>query len=149
MANRVGFAERLSSAVGAAGTPATSLALLYIDLDAFKPVNDSFGHDVGDELLRAVARRLHEVVRHADTVARLGGDEFVVLVEDVADEAQIAALARRLEGAFAEPFAVGDQRFAIGASIGRAVWPLDVDTPDALIAHADAAMYAVKRAARS
>jgi diguanylate cyclase (GGDEF)-like protein len=143
VANRVGFTERLSSAAGA------SLALFYIDLDAFKPVNDSFGHDVGDELLRAVARRLDKVVRHADTVARLGGDEFVVLVEDVADEATIATVARRLESAFAEPFAIGDQRFAIGASIGRAVWPLDVESPDALLAHADAAMYAVKRAARS
>jgi diguanylate cyclase (GGDEF)-like protein len=148
VANRVGFAQRLSGAIAGAGTPASSLALFYIDLDAFKPVNDSFGHDVGDELLRAVASRLHEVVRTADTVARLGGDEFVVLVEDVADEAQIAALASRLERAFTEPFAVGDEHFAIGASIGRAVWPLDVDSPDALIAHADAAMYAVKRGGR-
>jgi predicted signal transduction protein with EAL and GGDEF domain len=71
-----------------------------------------------------------------------------VLVEDVADEAQICALATRLERAFEAPFPVGDQVFAIGASIGRAVWPLDVDTPDALLAHADAAMYEVKRASR-
>jgi diguanylate cyclase (GGDEF)-like protein len=141
-ANRVGFAERLAGARG------PSLALFYLDLDAFKPVNDGFGHDVGDELLRAVAARLHQVVRGGDTVARLGGDEFAVLVEDVGDEAQIGALARRLESAFDEPFAVGDELFAIGASIGRAVWPLDVETPDELLAHADAAMYAVKRGSR-
>jgi diguanylate cyclase (GGDEF)-like protein len=141
-ANRVGFSERL------ARTGAPSLALFYIDLDAFKPVNDDFGHDVGDELLRAVARRLHEVVRSSDTVARLGGDEFVVLVEDVGDGAQIDALAQRLARAFHAPFEVGDRLFAIGASISRAVWPADVDTPDALLAHADAAMYAVKRATK-
>jgi diguanylate cyclase (GGDEF)-like protein len=148
VANRVGFAERLSSAVGDAGSRTAPLALFYLDLDAFKPVNDGFGHDVGDGLLRAVAARLREVVRSSDTVARLGGDEFVVLVEDIGDEGQICALAKRLERAFDEPFCVGSERFAIGASIGRAVWPSDVDTPDALLGHADAAMYAVKRAAK-
>ena len=87
-------------------------------------------------------------MRSSDTVARLGGDEFVVLVEDIGDEGQICALAKRLERAFDEPFVVGSERFAIGASIGRAVWPSDVDTPEALLGHADAAMYAVKRAAK-
>jgi diguanylate cyclase (GGDEF)-like protein len=148
VANRVGFAERLSSAATQAGASDTQLALFYIDLDAFKPVNDGFGHDVGDELLRAVAQRLHGSVRGGDTVARLGGDEFAVLVEDIADAAQIAVVARRLESAFDAPFAAGGRTFAISASIGRAIWPLDVETPDALLAHADAAMYDVKRASR-
>jgi diguanylate cyclase (GGDEF)-like protein len=87
-------------------------------------------------------------VRSHDTVARLGGDEFAVLVEDVSGDDQLAAVAQRLERAFDEPFDVGERTFAIGASIGRAVWPLDVETPDALLAHADAAMYAVKRGSR-
>jgi diguanylate cyclase (GGDEF)-like protein len=148
LANRVGFGERLADAFDGGRTRAASVALFYLDLDAFKPVNDDFGHEVGDELLCAVAARLREVVRSHDTVARLGGDEFAVLVEDVSGDDQLAAVAQRLERAFDEPFDVGERTFAIGASIGRAVWPLDVETPDALLAHADAAMYAVKRGSR-
>jgi diguanylate cyclase (GGDEF)-like protein len=139
--NRAGFAERLSAAGGATGP----LALFYIDLDGFKPVNDTFGHEAGDALLSEVGARLLECVRGGDTVARLGGDEFAVLVEDVGGEDDLARIAARLEGAFAEPFCVGGRSLAVGASIGRAVWPADVDGVDALLRHADAAMYEVKR----
>jgi diguanylate cyclase (GGDEF)-like protein len=140
LANRAGFAERLS-AVGGAGP----LALFYIDLDGFKPVNDTYGHEAGDVLLTEVGARLLECVRGGDTVARLGGDEFAVLVEDIGDEGHIARIATRLEDAFAEPFCLGGRSVAVGASIGRAVWPADVDGVDALLRHADAAMYEVKR----
>ena len=139
LANRAGFAERLSAAGGAA------IALFYIDLDGFKPVNDTFGHEAGDALLTEVGARLLECVRGGDTVARLGGDEFAVLVEDVGGEDDIARIAARLQDAFAEPFCVGGRSLAVGASIGRAVWPADVDGVDALLRHADAAMYEVKR----
>ena len=142
LANRAGFAERLSAAGGAAGP----LALFYIDLDGFKPVNDTFGHAAGDELLSAVGARLLECVRGGDTVARLGGDEFAVLVEDVGGEDDIARIAERLQGAFAAPFCVRGRSLAVGASIGRAVWPADVGEVDALLRHADAAMYEAKRA---
>ncbi len=138
--NRAGFAERLSAARGAAGP----LALFYIDLDGFKPVNDTFGHVAGDELLSAVGARLLDCVRGEDTVARLGGDEFAVLVEDVG-EGDIARIAARLQDAFAEPFRAGGRSLAVGASIGRAVWPAEVADVDALLRHADAAMYEVKR----
>jgi diguanylate cyclase (GGDEF)-like protein len=140
LSNRAGFAERLSAAGAAEGT----LALFYIDLDGFKPVNDTFGHETGDELLSAVGARLLECVRGGDTVARLGGDEFAVLVEDV-EEGDIARIAARLQDAFSAPFCAGGRSLAVGASIGRAVWPVDVDGVDALLRHADAAMYEVKR----
>jgi diguanylate cyclase (GGDEF)-like protein len=140
LANRAGFAERLS----AAGGPGP-LALFYIDLDGFKPINDTYGHESGDALLTEVGARLLECVRGGDTVARLGGDEFAVLAEDVGGEDDIARIAARLEAAFAEPFCVGGRSLAVGASIGRAVWPADVDGVDALLRHADAAMYEVKR----
>jgi diguanylate cyclase (GGDEF)-like protein len=130
-ANRTGFQERLAAATSQA--PETSVALFYIDLDDFKSINAEHGHDVGDDLLRAVTQRLRERVLAGDTVARLGGDEFAVLVEDIADAHQLSAISDRLEGAFAAPLRPGGQTFAIGASIGRAVWPLDGDDADALL----------------
>jgi diguanylate cyclase (GGDEF)-like protein len=141
LSNRAGFAERLSAAGGAAGP----LAVFYIDLDGFKPVNDRFGHEAGDDLLTQVGARLLDCVRGGDTVSRLGGDEFAVLVEDVGGEDDIVRIAARLESAFAEPFCVDGRSLSVGASIGRAVWPADVDGVDALLRHADAAMYEVKR----
>jgi diguanylate cyclase (GGDEF)-like protein len=141
LSNRAGFAERLSAAGGAAGP----LAVFYIDLDGFKPVNDRFGHEAGDDLLTQVGARLLDCVRGGDTVSRLGGDEFAVLVEDVGGEDDIVRIAARLESAFAEPFCVDGRSLSVGASIGRAVWPADVDGVDVLLRHADAAMYEVKR----
>jgi diguanylate cyclase (GGDEF)-like protein len=141
--NRMGFSEQLSLA---ASRTTRSMALFYIDLDGFKPINDEFGHAVGDEVLRAVAERLGERVRTGDTVARLGGDEFAVLCEDVDGEAQVEEITSRLARAFDAPLAAAGERFAVRASIGRAVWPADVDSPAALLRHADAAMYETKRA---
>jgi diguanylate cyclase (GGDEF)-like protein len=146
-ANRSGFHERLAAATGRAGRDETSLALFYVDLDDFKPINDEHGHEVGDELLCAVTRRLAECVRGNDTVARLGGDEFAVLVEGIASDAQLDAISDRLARAFAEPLHAGGRTFSIRASIGRAVSPGD-EGPQALLRRADAAMYDVKRAAR-
>ena len=146
-ANRVGVQERLA-AVTAKADPA-SVALFNIDLDEFKPINDEHGHDVGDDLLRAVAQRLRECLRGDDTVARLGGDEFAVLVENVTQPRQLDGISRRLGKAFAAPLRAGGRSFAVSASIGRAVWPVDGDSPGALLRHADAAMYAVKRAGRA
>jgi diguanylate cyclase (GGDEF)-like protein len=145
LANRAGFSDRLARARGRAEIARTPVALFYVDLDAFKPVNDQFGHEVGDDLLRAVADRLVERVRPTDTVVRLGGDEFAVLVEDL-DLAGIERITARLEVALDEPLEVGDRKFEIRASIGRAVWPADVGDHGSLLRHADAAMYDVKRA---
>lgn len=127
LTNRALFDERLAEAV--------EPAVLFIDLDAFKPVNDRLGHAAGDEVLRIVARRLQTCVRATDTVARLGGDEFALLVE-AGSEHEVAA---RVADAFADPFAVGGELLAVTASVGVAVGGEDV------LAAADRAMYAVKR----
>ncbi len=149
LANRMGFSEQLSQATGRAREQAGRLALFYVDLDGFKAVNDEFGHDVGDQLLRVVANRLLERVRPSDTVARLGGDEFAVLVERIGGEDQVGAISERLEHAFDQPFSVSGQKFGLRASIGRAVWPTDVEEHQALLRHADDAMYEVKRGRRA
>jgi diguanylate cyclase (GGDEF)-like protein len=142
----MGFGEKLAAASERAAQAKSPLALLYIDLDGFKAVNDEFGHDVGDELLQVVARRLLDRIRPSDTVARLGGDEFAVLVEGIDDRRQLAAIAERLECAFDEPLAVCGRNFGLRASVGCAVWPDDVSDHRELLRHADAAMYEVKRA---
>jgi diguanylate cyclase (GGDEF)-like protein len=143
-ANRIGFHEKLAAATERAGE-AGSVALFYIDLDGFKPVNDQHGHETGDRLLQAVATRLEARVRAGDTVARLGGDEFAVLAEGITAPAQLDAITRRVERAFEEPLAVNAARIRITASVGRAVWPLDGGEPADLLRRADIAMYEAKR----
>jgi diguanylate cyclase (GGDEF)-like protein len=145
LVNRMGFNETLAEFAERASEARTPLGLFYVDLDGFKSINDEFGHEVGDDLLRVVAERLVERVRPGDVVARLGGDEFAVLAAGVGKE-QIAAIAARLEHAFDDPLAVGARRFGIRASIGCAVWPTDVGEHQALLRHADGEMYDVKRA---
>ncbi len=121
------------------------LAVLFIDLDGFKPVNDSLGHAAGDAVLKEAALRLRSTARDTDTVARVGGDEFVLLMEDVANVADCVTLARRLVDALAQPFATPGRQVEISGSIGIVVYP-DQGHRDRLIANADAAMYAAKRA---
>jgi len=151
--NRQLFEDRLMHAVtrheredeSIRGRNAEKLAVLFVDLDGFKAINDSFGHGDGDMLLQAAARRLRSAARDMDTVARLGGDEFVLLMEHVADSADCAALAHRVIDALRSPFAIADREVHISASVGIAVYP-DHANKDKLLAHADAAMYAAKRA---
>jgi len=121
------------------------LAVLFVDLDGFKPVNDQYTHAVGDEVIRETARRLQATARQGDTVARIGADEFLVLMEDVADQAEAAALAGRLLQAVARPLAVGERQVSVTASIGIVVHP-DQGEKGKLIASADAAMQTAKRA---
>ncbi len=144
LANRAQLRQELvsSTAEGAGSAPFT---LFYIDLDGFKPINDQFGHDVGDALLRGVAERLLTGTRDGDIVARLGGDEFAVLVSGANDPAVIAVVAERLAAGFATPFDVDGHALKVGASIGHASWPADAPDIDALIRHADGAMYEQKR----
>lgn len=118
-------------------------ALLYIDLDHFKEVNDTFGHEAGDLVLRALAERMRAEVRDGDITARLGGDEFVVLLPDVGDDAE--AIARRLHGALTSPVALDDTETSVGASIGMAFFPEDGRDLDLLRKRSDDAMYAAKR----
>jgi len=124
------------------------LAVYVLDLDGFKPVNDRYGHDVGDQLLVAVTARLREHLRHADTVARIGGDEFVVMAGELSDPEQAHELGHKLLGAFRQPFIVGTHEIRVGLTIGYALAPTDAHDAATLIKLADAAMYHGKQSGR-
>jgi len=137
--------DRLERAVSRAQRYDDRVAVLFIDLDGFKSVNDTHGHDVGDAVLKEVARRLNGVVRHCDTVGRLGGDEFVVMLTDVKQKDDVAIVAHRAVQALAAPIEAGDQQVTVGASIGIASYPENAADSEILLKLADQAMYDVKR----
>jgi diguanylate cyclase (GGDEF)-like protein len=145
LANRLKFTNELRTAMQRAHQNSERGALFYVDLDQFKPVNDEFGHEIGDELLVAVAARLNGCTRDADIVARLGGDEFAVLLPS-ADEQDIDRVSERIVAAFRNPFAIDGHRLRLGVSIGRSLYPVDAEDADGLLRHADAAMFVNKRA---
>jgi diguanylate cyclase (GGDEF)-like protein/PAS domain S-box-containing protein len=146
--NRLLFNDRLEQAVIHARRDATRFALLFIDLDRFKYINDSLGHHVGDLVLVEVARRLSNLVRRSDTVARLGGDEFVVLLERIGDATDAQQLAAKIVGTMTQPFELEGRDLHLGCSVGYALFP--EDGPDAipLLKNADAAMYRAKESGR-
>ena len=146
--NRALFQDRLSHALARSGRSADVLAVLFVDLDGFKDVNDSLGHAAGDQLLCAVAERLRSCARPGDTVARLGGDEFAILLEDLTDKSEAIAPARRVLDAVATPITLGGGEETISASIGIAV-NRPGDTVDTLLRNADVAMYTVKEGGRA
>ncbi len=143
--NRRLFQDRLEQALTQAHRRRSRVALLYVDLDGFKDVNDTLGHDAGDELLAAVAARLVAVVRAEDTVARLGGDEFAVVLLDVGQRSDASLVARKLLTAIDAPFALRGRTVLTGASVGIAVYPHDSRLTDGLMKAADVAMYRVKQ----
>jgi diguanylate cyclase (GGDEF)-like protein/PAS domain S-box-containing protein len=143
LANRALFRDRLDQALARSRRSKETLAVLLADLDGFKQVNDTLGHDAGDQLLKAVARRFDEVVRPADTLARLGGDEFALLL-DGASEAQAIAVAGRLTECLREPLRVDDRELQVQASVGVVVHPGGHGESDELTRQADIAMYAAK-----
>ena len=145
--NRRGLQQQLADALPKA-RPQQLLALYLLDLDGFKPVNDRYGHDVGDALLIAVGKRLQAQLRASDVVARLGGDEFVVLAGGLADEQTAHAVGQKMLAAFSEPFFIDGQRCEVGITAGYALAPFDGDTADELLKRADAAMYTGKQAGR-
>ncbi|WP_153448249.1 sensor domain-containing diguanylate cyclase [Vibrio algicola] len=136
---------RLEKAIIAAKQSNGQLAVLFMDLDGFKSVNDTFGHGTGDALLKSVATRLRSCVRDIDTVARIGGDEFLMLFNGVADQASVAMIAERMLHAIAEPFKIDNQLINISSSIGISMYPDDSQDPLELIKLADLVMYEVKR----
>jgi diguanylate cyclase (GGDEF)-like protein/PAS domain S-box-containing protein len=140
LANRAFFNERLERAVTTRKGQGERTALLFVDLNGFKSINDRFGHHVGDGVLRALAERMHGVVRAGDTAARLGGDEFAVILERVVEAADVSAVAQRLHSILAEPLEVEDRRLVVEASIGIALG----DDPLEMLKQADAAMYRAK-----
>ncbi len=149
LANRLRFTGQLRDAISRAREQIHPVTLLYMDLDGFKPVNDEFGHDVGDQLLVAVAKRLASCTRAEDTVARLGGDEFAVLIDSNAAPADAEDVSDRLAAAVTQPFVIDGHQLHLGISIGRAVFPIDADDADGLLRCADAAMFSVKRSTRA
>jgi diguanylate cyclase (GGDEF)-like protein/hemerythrin-like metal-binding protein len=149
LANRALFLDRLRDTLVAARRDRRVSAVLMCDLDGFKQINDRHGHDAGDAVLRAVARRLESAVRDSDTVARLGGDEFAVVLAKVASREQVAIVTERMVRAFDEPILVGDVPCKVGISIGIATHPEDASEVDAMITRADAAMYESKRAGKN
>lgn len=146
--NRLSFLAQIQHDALLARRRGTRLALLFIDMDGFKPINDRYGHETGDEVLRQVATRLAGCVRESDALARFGGDEFVVLLNDVAEPAAAGGVAEKIIEALGAPYAANGVDHLMGASIGIAFFPADADDVDSLIAEADAAMYDAKRAGR-
>jgi len=142
--NRTAFFERVSHALAAARRHDRAAAMLFVDLDRFKDVNDAFGHVAGDEVLKVMAQRLARAIRASDTVARLGGDEFIVLAEDVANQVDVNEFGLRLLEALSEPFMLHGQECRLGASIGVAMFPNDGEDAAILLKNADVAMYRAK-----
>lgn len=145
LVNRTLFRDRLIHAMARSKRLQQPIGLMLLDLDRFKSVNDTLGHDAGDQLLKAVADRLRECVREVDTVARMGGDEFTIILEALSHEDDITAVAQRITKSLTESFPLGNQQVSIGVSIGITVYPLDDHEIDDLLRHADAAMYRAKQ----
>ncbi|WP_163559772.1 EAL domain-containing protein [Halomonas sp. NO4] len=147
--NRRLLEDRLELAIRHAHRNQTRLAVIFLDLDHFKQVNDTLGHATGDELLMLLAERLQTRLREDDTLARLGGDEFLVLLPDLDEIDEVTRIARRLIEAVSEPSQIGQHSFRVGASLGISLYPDDADSAEALIHEADVAMYRAKQEGRN
>ncbi|MFA7382934.1 MAG: EAL domain-containing protein [Desulfurivibrionaceae bacterium] len=146
--NRVLLADRMRQAIAHAQRAEANLAVCYLDLDGFKPVNDALGHKAGDVVLIEIARRLNGTVRGDDTVARIGGDEFVLLLSGMSGMDEYEAILKRILEAVRAPIVIGCDRVSVSASIGISLYPQDDSDPDILLRHADQAMYLAKQAGR-
>ena len=145
LANRTHFRERVEHTLSRAGRSAGAHAVMFLDLDDFKKVNDSLGHSAGDELLCTIARRVVDCVRSSDTVARLGGDEFAILLEDVRHADDVADAASRILEAVRQSVSIGGKDVLVGASIGIAGLKRSDESTEAILRNADLAMYTAKR----
>jgi diguanylate cyclase (GGDEF)-like protein/PAS domain S-box-containing protein len=146
--NRVLLFDRLSLAVAQAHRAGSNLAVVFLDLDRFKVINDSLGHSVGDQLLRSIAGRVRGVLREGDTLARLGGDEFVLLLPEVGSVGSAVRVAETIRKSFRRPVDVGGQELFITASMGLSLYPYDGEDADTLVRNADIAMYRAKESGR-
>nr|WP_272977240.1 EAL domain-containing protein [Pelovirga terrestris] len=145
LSNRALLKDRLDQAIGHARRSKTQVAVIMLDLDRFKIINDNVGHAQGDKLLKLVGKRLRDAVRQVDTVARFGGDEFVVLLEDIRSPETAAQVAAKILRALSQPYELAGRSFTLTASLGLSLFPQDGDNSDTLIRNADVAMYQSKR----
>lgn len=147
--NRLLLTDRLNQALNSARRKGTNVALMFIDIDHFKNINDSLGHEIGDLLLKELAKRLSGTLRNTDTISRLGGDEFIILLPEIADDYAPADVAEKLLDVCSSTYLIDTYDLRVSASIGIAVYPDDGDTADLLTKNADAAMYHAKTAGRN
>ncbi|WP_455219684.1 putative bifunctional diguanylate cyclase/phosphodiesterase, partial [Kaarinaea lacus] len=147
--NKNKFAEQLEESINRCIRSGHQFALMFVDLDRFKIINDSMGHDAGDQLIRITGERLSGLIRDNDTLFRWGGDEFTIILEDIEDPESVASIAERIIIGMTGPIAIGKQEIIITTSIGIAVYPGDSNTSEALIKNADAAMYHAKGSGRN
>ncbi len=147
--NRTLLADRLERALAHARRNGQGLALAFMDLDGFKQVNDSLGHDAGDILLKVIAQRLQACLRESDTVARMGGDEFVMLLTDVMQPGEVEVVVRKVLDTVNQPISLNDQLTHVGVSVGVALYPAHGEDPQSLMKHADQAMYLAKEGGRN
>ncbi len=147
--NRLLFKDRLSQAIFQAGRTGRYLGVIFLDLDSFKTVNDTLGHERGDELLFVIADRLRNSIRVSDTVSRFGGDEFLLLINNLAEVSDIVKVTQNIMAQFVQPFEMKGQEFYITASAGIAMYPADGSDPDKLIKNADIAMYSAKETGKN
>lgn len=147
--NRMLFMDRMDQAISRAMRAGGKFTLLFIDIDHFKVINDSMGHDAGDKLLKTVTSRLQQTLRRSDTIARLGGDEFTVILENISVAKDIISVASNLLQVLSQPVSIHNRKVRIGASIGVAIYPNDGDDFTALLKNADTAMYRAKEMGRN
>ena len=143
--NRALFYDRLRQSIAQATRHNRKFALLFLDLDGFKKINDKFGHDAGDELLQEVTARLRQNIREEDTVARIGGDEFIFILNDLSDAGNAALTAQKIIHSLEAPFVIHENICQIGGSIGISTFPDDSDKMETLVTQADDAMYQAKK----
>jgi len=147
--NRLLFKDRLALAISNGDRNARKVAVLFLDLDRFKHINDTFGHDTGDLLLKATAQRLTAILRKSDTIARMGGDEFLLVLPEMAASNCADVVAEKILRAFSEPFTLNGHKISVTTSIGIAVYPHDGKDIETLLKMADMAMYEAKKAGRN
>ena len=147
--NRILLTDRFDQAIGNAKRSGKQILICMLDLDNFKPINDSYGHGIGDQLIIQVACRLEKLLRSADTICRLGGDEFVLLLTDLNNHEEMTKLMQRILDSLAEPFIIENQSINISASLGASLYPTSNVNPDRLIRCADQAMYMAKQTGRN